>query len=93
MIKFKAINGFMIIEGNEKSISLDTLNTNNRYPRKRYTNHGYSEVKLEVLLDTSSIELFVNDGEFVISSRIYLDSDYEIEVKGNVVFDCNNLKI
>jgi beta-fructofuranosidase len=93
MIKFKAINGFMIIEGNEKSISLDTLNTNNRYPRKRYTNHGYSEVKLEILLDTSSIELFVNDGEFVISSRIYLDSDYEIEVKGNVVFDCNNLKI
>lgn len=93
MIKFKAINGFMIIEGNDKHISLDTLNTNNRYPRKRYSNHGYSEVKLEVLLDTSSIELFINDGEFVISSRIYLDSDYEIEVKGNVVLDVNNIKI
>ena len=93
MIKFKAINGFMIIEGNDKHISLDTLNTNNRYPRKRYSNHGYSEVKLEVLLDTSSIELFINDGEFVISSRIYLDSDYEIEVKGNVVLDVNNSKI
>lgn len=90
-IAFKAVNGFFSILGDKESVSLDTVSTNNLYNKIRKTDHGYEAVKLEILLDNSSVELFINDGEFVISSRIYLDSDYEIIVDGNVDLIKNNI--
>ena len=90
-VTFKASNGFFSILGNKEYVLLDTVSTNNLYNKIRKTDHGYDEVKLELLLDNSSIELFVNDGEFVISSRIYLDSDYDIIIDGDVELIKNNI--
>ena len=90
-ISFKSSNGDFKIYGKEDGIYLDTTNAKNLYPRIRKTNHGYKDTKFEILLDSSSVELFVNDGEFVISSRIYLDSDYKIETEGTVELKINNL--
>lgn len=90
-VTFKAHNGFFSISGNKDSILLDTTCTNNLYNKIRRTDYGYDEVKLEVLLDNSSVELFVNDGEFTISSRIYLDTDYDIIVDGDVTLVKNNI--
>jgi sucrose-6-phosphate hydrolase SacC (GH32 family) len=72
---------------------LDTTKTNSLSPSIRSTDHGYNEVRLEILLDISSIELFINDGEYVISSRIYLDGNYKLEKEGQVNLEINNLII
>lgn len=90
-MNFVSNNGSFKIYGNDYGIFLDTTDTNNLYSKVRRTDHGYKEVKLEILLDSSSVELFVNDGEFVISSRIYLDSDYEIETKGILTINKHNI--
>ena len=90
-ISFISSNGDFKITGNKDAVVLDTSNTNNLYSKIRKTDHGYDEVKLEILLDSSSVELFINDGEFVISSRIYLDDDYTLNTKGNVKLVKNNI--
>ena len=43
-----------------------------------------SHATIRILLDQSSIELFIDDGKEVISSRVYLDQGYTLEVIGNV---------
>ena len=90
-VTFKAKNGFFSISGNKEAVTLDTVSANNLYNKIRKTDHGYTLTKLEILLDSSSVEVFVNDGEFVISSRIYLDTDYEIIVDGNAELIINNI--
>ncbi|MBO4401946.1 MAG: glycoside hydrolase family 32 protein [Selenomonadaceae bacterium] len=35
----------------------------------------YDKMKLQIFLDRSSVEIFINDGEYVMSSRIYPRSD------------------
>ena len=92
-LRFIADNGEFTIQGNKESVSLDTTKTNSLSPSIRSTDHGYKEVRLEILLDISSIELFVNDGEYVISSRIYLDGNYKLEKEGQVILEINNLII
>lgn len=57
---------------------LDTTQANNKNGYIRRTNHTYSSCHVRVLLDVSSIEVFIADGKEVISSRIYLDGDYII---------------
>lgn len=39
------------------------------------------ELKLQVFVDTSSIEIFVNDGEVVFTERIYVENGLDIEIK------------
>ena len=43
-------------------------------------------VNLLVFLDTTSIEIFINDGKEVISSRIFIDGAYSILKEGSVDF-------
>lgn len=56
------------------------------YPlSQRSTTYCYEEVSLRILLDTSSVEIFVNEGREAITSRVYLRCDgYRLQVRGNV---------
>lgn len=50
----------------------------------------YNSLKLRILLDRNSVELFVNDGEKAMSAALYtpLDADsITFESKGNVKLD------
>ena len=54
----------------------------------RYANVGTLE-NVKILADTSSVEVFVNDGEFVFSTRYY-PNDYKIVVhspSAHITFD------
>ncbi len=61
-------------------IYLDTRNSNNLNGYIRRLDNKYlSEINLRILLDSSSIEIFVNEGKEAISARIYLESEqYEV---------------
>lgn len=70
--------------GNDGGIYLDTMRTNNMFGCVRKTNGRYKNCEVRVLLDVSSIEVFVDGGRETISSRIYIDGDYSLETKGNI---------
>ena len=76
------IMGQKIIFENDKFVFYDTFIPVNN-----------SEIiKLRVLLDRSSIEIFVNDGEYVLTSYIYPELDnrkINIESKKNLRMNCN----
>ena len=60
-------------------IYLNTKNSNNLNGFERRLVNTYENVDLRILLDSSSIEIFVNEGREAISTRIYLESDkYEV---------------
>ncbi len=82
-LKIKGADGEVII-GNDGGIYLDTNRTNNMFGCVRRTNRSYPSCEVRILLDVSSIEVFVDGGREVISSRIYIDGDYNIQVNGNV---------
>lgn len=91
-IVFKSWNGDFKIEGREY-IYLDTSNSNNLNGCIRHTSNKYQQGNLRIILDKSSIEIFVNEGLETISSRIYLDENYHLDIKGNIKIIVNNLKI
>lgn len=91
-IIFKSNNGSFIVSKNE-FIYLDTTNSNNLNGCIRRTNNKYSSGEIRLLLDNSSIELFVNSGLEVISSRIYLDSNYDLEIIGKVDIIVNEIEV
>ena len=91
-IEFKSSNGTFVLS-NDEYISLDTSNSNNMNPCIRHTNNKYANGEIRVLLDNSSVEIFVNNGIEAISSRIYLDSDYELEVTGQVDILVNEIEV
>lgn len=70
-------NGKVIFGLNEQ-FYLDTTQSNNKNGFIRKTNRTYISCQVRVLLDVSSIEIFVDNGREAISSRIYLDGDYEL---------------
>lgn len=88
---FKSCNGSFEIGNDKDGIYLNTLNSNNLNGIIRYTNNQYDNVDLRILLDVSSIELFVNDGIETITSRIFLDSNYEIITDFNVKIFVNEI--
>lgn len=57
---------------------LDTTQANNKNGYIRRTNHRYSSCHIRMLIDISSIEVFIANGKEAISSRIYLDGEYSI---------------
>ena len=87
-LEIEGDNGKVVIY-NDGNVCLDTLLTNNSYGSIRRTNGVYQSCNVRVLLDTSSIEVFVDGGREVISSRIYLDGKYRIVSEGKI----SNLKI
>ena len=76
-------NGRVVI-GNDGGVYLDTRMTNNSFGSIRRTNLNYSKCEVKILLDISGIEVFVDGGREVISSRIYIDGDYRIQTFGGV---------
>ena len=63
-----------IIYQNEK-IYLDTINSNNGNPHIFETHYQYKSATILVVLDSSSVEIFVDNGKEVISSRTFLEED------------------
>lgn len=82
-IKIVGDNGCVTV-GKDSGVYLDTNFTNNLFGCVRRTNRSYDECNVRILLDVSSIEVFVDDGREVISSRIYIDGSYTTEIGGNV---------
>ena len=82
-LKIMGENGDVVI-GKDSGVYLDTNATNNMFGCERRTNGKYSKCEVRILLDVSSIEVFVDGGREVISSRIYIDGDYKMEVNGNI---------
>ena len=76
-------NGKVVIL-NDGNVCLDTRLTNNSYGSIRRTNRNYENCDVRVLLDKSSIEVFVDGGREVISSRIYIDGNYRIALDGKI---------
>lgn len=76
-------NGKLII-GKFKNVYLDTSYANNMTGVIRHTNTEYDKVDVRVLLDVSSIEVFVDNGKEVISSRMYIDGALSIKTHGDV---------
>ncbi len=82
-IRLKGGNGTVTV-GNDSHVYLDTLNANNMVGCIRHTDTEYKSCDVRILLDVSSIEVFVADGREVISSRIYIDGNYDLETNGDV---------
>ncbi len=82
-IKIKGGDGEVVV-GNDGNIYLDTNLTNNMFGCVRRTDGRYKDCTVRILLDVSGIEVFVDGGREVISSRIYIDGDYSLERGGNV---------
>lgn len=80
-VTVRADNGKFVI-GCDNGVYLDTTETNNMNGCVRRTNGGYGACSVRVILDVSGIEVFVEGGKEVISSRIYLDGKYSVETDG-----------
>ncbi len=76
-------NGEVTI-GNDGEVYLDTRKSNNMCGCIRRTNRSYKNCRIRVLLDVSGIEVFVDGGREVISSRIYIDGTCEIKTQCGV---------
>ncbi|MCH5151531.1 MAG: GH32 C-terminal domain-containing protein [Clostridiales bacterium] len=80
----KGGNGEVVIGHHDGAVFLDTMNAKTPHGHVRQTNRRYDSCEVRVLLDTSSVEVFVDGGREVISSRIYIDGEYKLEVSGDV---------
>lgn len=76
-------NGEVTI-GSDGGVYLDTRHANNSFGSIRRTNGSYGRCAVRVLLDVSGIEVFIDGGREVISSRIYIDGKYRIRTSGGV---------
>ncbi|MGN0804979.1 MAG: glycoside hydrolase family 32 protein [Candidatus Coproplasma sp.] len=61
---------------------LDTRLSNNKNGCVRTTNNSYSACQVRVLLDVSSIELFIDGGKEAITSRIYIGEELSLSTEG-----------
>ncbi len=82
-VKIKGGDGEVTV-GNGDGVWLDTNRTNNMFGCVRKTNGRYDKCSVRILLDVSGIEVFVDGGREVISSRIYIDGGYSLEKGGAV---------
>lgn len=82
MLVLRRENGRIKIFKKKDVIHLDMLRTNNLHEMIFTSIHKYKEGKITFLLDTSSIEVFINDGKESLTSRFYLHGDkFEYESK------------
>ena len=74
----KGENGEIVIGNDEQGVYLDNTLSRGMFECVRHSNHAYDECELSVLVDTSSIELFIENGREVISTRFYLDGELSL---------------
>lgn len=82
-VTFKGDNGSFTV-GSDGAVYLDTMDSNNMNGCVRTTNNEYRECSVRVLLDVSSVEVFVDGGRETISSRIYIDGNFTMTTQGEV---------
>ena len=80
----KGDNGRIVIGHTKRGVFLDNTESNSMYQCARWTNRAYTTAKLRVLLDTSSIEVFVDGGREVITSRFYIDGELRHSHTGTI---------
>ena len=80
----KGGNGSLFIGNDERGVYLDNRNGNSMYEAVRHTNNQYESASIRILLDTSSIEIFVEQGKEVISDRFYIDGKWTLVTSGLV---------
>ena len=83
-LKIEGDNGDVVIGNNQQGVFLDNVEANGMYPCIRRTNNAYEKCNVRILLDTSSIEVFVDDGREVITSRIYIDGELKMTTSGEI---------
>ena len=87
-------NGKFCINKYKDDIYLSMQCANNMHKDEHKSKFKYSTGKLTFLLDTSSIELFIDDGKETISTRFYvLGEKYKIRMEGIDKFTSKTLKI
>jgi len=70
---------------NKKEVILDTSNTS-LYPLEaRSINHNLKEINFKLIMDNSSLELFVKDVDKTITTRVYMKSDISFITHDNKV--------
>ena len=72
LLTLKGENGRLKIYSNGRRIHVDALRANNLHENVFKSVGKYSSGKISFLLDTSSIEIFVNDGQETFSTRFYI---------------------
>ena len=77
-------NGQLVVGSNIEGVYLDNTKGNSMYDCVRRTNNHYKECSLRILLDTSSIEIFIDHGREAISSRFYIDGKLKMTTYGKV---------
>lgn len=92
-ITIKGDNGAVLIKNDIDGLSLDNRQSNGMFDCIRRTNHKYENCHIRILLDTSSLELFVNEGKEAISTRFYIDGNLHLiatkDVKDIVIKEVN----
>ena len=83
-LAIKGDNGRIVIGNSSRGVYLDTTEANSMYQTARWTNNAYASASLRILLDTSTLELFVDGGREAISSRFYLDGNLRYATTGEV---------
>ena len=84
-LAIKGDNGRLIIGNAPRGVYLDSTESNSAYQTARWTNRPYEEAKLRILLDNSSIEIFVDGGRETITSRFYIDGPLRTAFTGEVL--------
>ena len=74
----KGDNGELVFGNDGNGIYIDNTKTNSIYESIRHTNNRYAKCPIRILIDNSSIELFVNNGQEVITDRFYIEGDLKL---------------
>ena len=77
-ITIKGDNGYILIGSDKDGVYLDNTHGNGMFDCVRHTNGGYDNCSIRILMATSSIELFVENGKEVISTRFYIDGNLSL---------------
>ena len=83
-ITIKSEYGRFTIGNRDGRVYLDNAEANSMYSCVRWSNGSYPRCKVRLLLDTSSVELFLEGGKEVITSRVYLDGALRYAINGSI---------
>ena len=75
LLTLRGQNGRFKLYLKDRHIHLDALRANNLHEAIFVSNYEYKSGRIEILLDTSSIEVFINDGKETITTRYYIHGD------------------
>lgn len=84
ILRLSGKNGSVLVGSKDGKVYLDTTLSNNLNGCIRSTDGCYDKPTVRILLDVSGIEIFVDGGREVISSRMYIEGDLEVTDKQSV---------